>query len=44
MSPGYTLIPQAVWLVAPVVFYFGFLKLVNTKEHQDQNLGMKEEG
>jgi hypothetical protein len=28
MSPGYTLIPQAVWIVAPVVFYICFLWLV----------------
>ena len=28
LSPGYTLIPQAVWVVAPVVFYTCFLWLV----------------
>ena len=28
MSPGYTLIPQAIWAIAPIVFYVGFLWLV----------------
>ena len=28
MPPGYTLIPQAVWVVAPVAFYVCFLWLV----------------
>ena len=27
LCPGYTLIPQAVWVVAPIVFYFIFLKV-----------------
>ena len=28
MSPGYTLIPQMVWVIAPFIFYFGFLSIV----------------
>ena len=27
-SPGYTLFPQAVWVLAPIIFYFSFLYLV----------------
>jgi len=26
---GMTLIPQATWIIAPIVFYFLFLKLVH---------------
>jgi len=29
LSPGYTLIPQAVWIVAPILFYFICLRLIN---------------
>ena len=28
LSPGYTLIPQAVWVIAPIVFYFLCLKIM----------------
>ena len=27
LSPGYTLIPQAVWVVAPIIFYVILLKI-----------------
>ena len=31
LSPGYTLIPQAVWVVAPIIFYFICLKVMKDK-------------
>tara|TARA_B100000214_G_scaffold371231_1_gene347221 strand:- start:269 stop:835 length:567 start_codon:yes stop_codon:yes gene_type:complete len=30
LCPGYTLIPQAVWVVAPIIFYFLFLRATKT--------------
>ncbi|MDG1525132.1 MAG: hypothetical protein P8Q90_03575 [Candidatus Thalassarchaeaceae archaeon] len=35
MSPGYTLIPQAVWVIAPILFYFGFLFLCQRHPPQE---------
>ena len=34
LSPGYTLIPQAVWVIAPIIFYVIFLKVAE-KHEQD---------
>ena len=31
LSPGYTLIPQAVWIIAPILFYFTCLRIMQTK-------------
>ena len=31
LSPGYTLIPQAVWVVAPIIFYLFLLKFARNK-------------
>ncbi len=31
LSPGYTLIPQAVWIIAPVLFYLICLRIMQTK-------------
>ena len=31
LSPGYTLIPQAVWIIAPILFYFTCLRIMKTK-------------
>ena len=31
LSPGYTLIPQAVWIIAPILFYLICLRIMQTK-------------
>ena len=31
LSPGYTLIPQAVWVIAPLLFYLICLRITKTK-------------
>jgi hypothetical protein len=31
LSPGYTLIPQTVWIIAPILFYFTCLRIMQTK-------------
>jgi len=31
LSPGYTMIPQAVWVIAPILFYLICLRITKTK-------------
>ncbi|MDP6878562.1 MAG: hypothetical protein QGI18_08185 [Candidatus Marinimicrobia bacterium] len=31
LSPGYTLIPQAIWIIAPIIFYFICLKIMKNR-------------
>ena len=32
LSPGYTLIPQAVWVIAPIIFYLICLKIMRRQD------------
>jgi len=40
LSPGYTIIPQAVWVIAPLLFYLICLRITKTKN--PTNVGLKD--